>query len=206
MAEKNSSAKKKDPITSINVGQTVRFLREKQRLTGAELCKRSGGLDPKTLTAVEKGRIRNPSIQTLEGIARGLGVTISAIFRQAELGSEKFFLRSSQKGVFHLQFDPGVELVSFTPFTPGIFCGKFIIGGRKTLDRNLIRFDGTVFAMSLVGNFRVKMEQHELEIREGENLYFRGSFDFSFYNPNYRNAALLVVTSPSFLSASAAGH
>ncbi len=204
MAEKNSPLKKKDQTVSLNVGQTVRLLREQKRLTGAELCKRSGGLDPKTLTAVEKGRIRNPSIQTLEGIARGLGVTVSAIFRQAELGSEKFFLRSSQKGVFHLQFNPGIELVSFTPFTPEIFCGKFIVGGRKTLDRDLIHFDGVIFAMALVGNFRVKMERHELEIHEGENLYFRGSFDFSFYNPNYRNAALLVVTSPSFLSAAGA--
>lgn len=200
MPIKNNGSKKEDNLSSINIGRTVKFLREKQHLTGAELCKRSGGLDPKTLTAVEKGRIRNPSIQTLEGLARGLGMTVSAIFRQAELGSEKFFLRSSQKGVFHLQFSSGIELVSFTPFTPGIFCGKFILGGRKTLDRSLIHFDGIVFAMTLVGSFRVKMEQHELEIQEGENLYFRGSFDFSFYNPNYRNAVLLIVTAPSFLS------
>lgn len=199
---KSNLKSKKDPAPSINLGQTVRLLREKQKLTGAELCKRSGGLDPKTLTAVEKGRIRNPSIQTLESIARGLSITVSSIFRQAELGSEKFFLRSSQKGVFHLQFAPGIELVSFTPFVPGIFCGKFIIGGKKTLDRSLFHFDGAVFAMTLVGSFRVKMEQHQLEINEGENLYFRGSFDFSFYNPNYRNAVLLVMTSPSFLSAS----
>lgn len=201
MPPKNKILKKEEGLVSINIGQTVRLLREKQHLSGADLCKRSGGLDPKTLTAVEKGRIKNPSIQTLESLARGLGMTVSAIFRQAELGSEKFFLRSSQKGVFHLQFGSGIELVSFTPFTPGIFCGKFIIGGRKTLDRSLIHFDGIVFAMTLVGSFRVKMEQHELEINEGENLYFRGSFDFSFYNPNYRNAVLLVMTAPSFLSA-----
>lgn len=203
MSVKSNSPKKEDAQVSINIGRTVKLLREKQNLTGAELCKRSGGLDPKTLTAVEKGRIRNPSIQTLEGLARGLGMTVSAIFRQAELGSEKFFLRSSQKGVFHLQFGSGIELVSFTPFTPGIFCGKFIVGGRKTLDRSLIHFDGVVFAMTLVGSFKVKMEQHELEIQEGENLYFRGSFDFSFYNPNYRNAVVLMVTAPSFLSAGA---
>lgn len=201
MTEKNSVPKKEAPTVSIHIGQAVRVLREKQRLTGAELCKRSGGLDPKTLTAVEKGRIRNPSILTLECLARGLGVTVSALFRQAELGSEKFFLRSSQKGVFHLQFDPGIELVSFTPYTPGIFCGKFIIGGRKTLDRKLINFDGIIFAMTLVGSFRVKMEKHDLELKEGENLYFRGSFDFSFNNPNYRNAVLLMMTSPSFLAA-----
>ncbi len=203
MPAKNKFIKKEEGVVSIQIGRTVRLLRDKQRLTGAELCKRSGSLDPKTLTAVERGRIKNPSIQTLEGIARGLGMTVSAIFRQAELGSEKFFLRSSQKGVFHLQFNPGIELVSFTPFTPGIFCGKFIVGGRKTLDRGLMNFDGTVFAMTLVGGFRVRMEQHDLELHEGENLYFRGSFDFSFYNPQHRSAVLLVVTSPSFLSSGA---
>jgi len=205
MPGKNKLVKKEDHAPSIHIGRTVRLLREKQKMSGVELCRRSGGLDPKTLTAVEKGRIRNPSIQTLEGMARGLGITVSAIFRQAELGSEKYFLRSSQKGVFHLQFDAGIELVSFTPFTPGLFCGKFIVGGRKKLDRKLIHFDGTIFAMTLAGNFRVNMEQHELEIGEGENLYFHGSFDFSFYNPNYRNAVLLVVTSPSFLTSGSVG-
>ena len=203
MTKPNSA--KENNVVSINLARTVRLLREKQRLTGAELCKRSGSLDPKTLTAVEKGRIRNPSIQTLESLARGLGMTVSAIFRQAELGSEKFFLRSSQKGVFHLQLDSGMELISFTPYTPGIFCGKFLVGGRKTIDRRFIHFDGIVFAMTLVGTFRVKMEHHELELHEGENLYFRGSFDFSFYNPNYRNSVLLVVTAPSFLSVGAEG-
>ncbi len=206
MPTKSNLIKGESHAPSIHIGRTVRLLREKQNLTGAELCKRSGNLDPKTLTAVEKGRIRNPSIQTLESLGRGLGMTVSAIFRQAELGSEKYFLRSSQKGVFHLQFATGIELVSFTPFTPGLFCGKFIIGGRKKLDRELIRFDGAIFAMTLVGNFRVSMEQHELEIGEGENLYFHGSFDFSFYNPNYRNAVLLVVTAPSFLSSGGAGE
>lgn len=197
--------KKNNPVTenistAINIGRTVRLLREDQKISGAELCKRSGGLDPKTLTAVEKGRIRNPSIQTLEGLARGLGTTVSAIFRQAELGSERYFLRSSQKGVFQLQFHPGIELVSFTPFTQGLFCGKFLIRGRKTLDRNLVNFDGTAFAMVLIGNFRVRMEKREFELSEGENLYFRGSFDFSFFNPSLKNAVLLVVTAPSFLS------
>ena len=199
MAKANFS-KKEDVAVSINLARAVRLLREKQRLTGTELCKRAGSLDPKTLTAVEKGRIRNPSIQTLESLARGLGITVSALFRQAELGSEKFFLRSSQKGVFQLQLDAGMELVSFTPYTSGIFCGKFIVGGRKILDHRYIHFDGIVFAMTLVGNFRVKMEHHEIELREGENLFFRGSFDFAFQNSNYRNSVLLVMTSPSFLS------
>lgn len=185
---------------SINIGRTVRLLREAQRLTGAELCKRSGGLDPKTLTAVEKGRIKNPSIQTLEGLARGLGTTVSSLFRHAELGSEKYFLRGSQKGVFHLRFDSGLELVSFTPFNQQMFCGKFIVAGRKTLDRSHVRFDGGAFAMTLVGAFKARIEQHELELQEGDNLYFRGAFEFSFYNPQHRNSVLLIMTAPSFLA------
>lgn len=202
--EKNKAGIKnkfeKEIITpSINIGRTVRLLREERQLLSVELCKRAGGLDPKTLTAVEKGRIRNPSIQTLEAIARGLGVTVSTIFRQAELGSEKFFLRSSQKGVFQLQLGTGIELVSFTPFVRGLFCGKFIVGGKKTLDHKQIRFDGAVFAMTLVGNFRVRVEQREMEMHEGDNLYFSGSFEFAFHNPAYRHSVLLVATTPSFL-------
>ena len=205
MAEKKQPEIKRTAVSTINIGRTVRLLRETQSLTGAELCKRSGGLDPKTLTAVEKGRIKNPSIQTLEWLARGLGTTVSSLFRQAELGSEKYFLKGSQKGVFHLQFDTGLELVSFTPFSPQMFCGKFIVAGRKTLDRRLIRFDGVAFAMTLIGSSRVRIEQHELEMQEGDNLYFRGSFDFSFYNPNHRNSVLLVTTAPSFLTSDAGG-
>lgn len=200
MAVKKRQKAPTSTATNINIGRTVRLLRETQNLTGAELCKRSGGLDPKTLTAVEKGRIKNPSIQTLEWLARGLGTTVSSLFRQAELGSEKYFLRGTQKGVFQLRFESGIELVSFTPFSPQMFCGKFILSGRKTLDRNLIRFDGVAFAMTLIGSFKVRIEQHELELQEGDNLFFRGSFDYSFYNPNHRNSVLLMTTAPSFLN------
>ena len=61
----------------LDIGQAVRRLREEKGLSGAELCRRGKGIDPKTLVALEKGRIRNPSIVTLEALAKGFGMTVS---------------------------------------------------------------------------------------------------------------------------------
>jgi transcriptional regulator with XRE-family HTH domain len=182
------------------MGKIVRRLREEKGLSGAELCRRGKGIDPKTLVALEKGRIRNPSIATLEALAKGFGMTVSDLFRQAEFDQRDYFSLGSQKGVCKIELpSQGIQLVSFTPLMEGLFCGKMILEGQKRFDEKLLSGGGAFFIMTLNGQFEGEIEGRKAVLKEGDNLYFYGGMKFHFANALQRNSTLLVIAAPSCL-------
>ncbi len=200
--EKNRKEKKEQSMVEsrLDVGAAVRRLREELGLSGAALCRRGQKLDPKTLTALEKGRIKNPSIVTLQALARGFGMTVSDLFRQMELQQRDFFSLGSQKGFCKIDFPTSkVQLVSFTPLNGAVFCGKMILDGQQGFDERLLDHAGAFFMMTLIGQIEGDIEGKKVILREGDNLFFNGGMKFRFTNRLQRNATLLMVTAPSCL-------
>ena len=135
--------KKTKTALPLDIGQAVRRLREEKGLSGAELCRRGKGIDPKTLTALEKGRIRNPSMVTLEALAKGFGMSVSDLFRRAEFDQRDYFSLGSQKGLYKIDLpSQGIQLISFTPLIEELFCGKMILEGQKQFDQKLFSREG----------------------------------------------------------------
>ena len=184
----------------IELGATIRALRQEKKTSGAELCRTAGDLDARTLAAVEAGRIRNPSIKTLQSVARGLGVSVSELFRRGEVRQEYYFSAGSPKGVFQMDFTGwGVRAVSFTPLIKDFFSGKFIVGARRKIDQTFLSHPRPIYLSVLVGRFEVMIEDRQLSLKEGENLFFNGILKHSFYNPLQRDSVFLLTTAPSFL-------
>ncbi|MDP3921464.1 MAG: helix-turn-helix domain-containing protein [Candidatus Omnitrophota bacterium] len=185
---------------SIELHRTVRRLRQAKGFSGVRLCREAGDLDPKTLTALEKGRIKNPSIRTLQSVSRGLSLSVSDLFREAELESESSYYLGSQKGEFQVDFPKrGIKIVSFTPFIRDFFCGKLLLGPRRRLADTLLKHPNPVFVSVLIGRFEVDVETRKATLKEGENLFFNGRLKHVFYNPLHRESVLLMVTAPSFV-------
>jgi transcriptional regulator with XRE-family HTH domain len=200
MSRKNKPGKRKTPARPIEVGSVVRRLRKEKGLSGVELCRRSKGMDPKTLVALEKGRIRNPSIATLEALAKGFGITVSDLFRRAEFEQRDYFSLGSQKGLFKIDLpSQGIQLISFTPLIEELFCGKMILEGQKRFDEKLFGSAGAFFMMTLIGQFEGEVEGRKVTLKEGDNLYFFGGMKFCLANALQRNSTLLLVAVPSCL-------
>lgn len=201
-SQKNKISQNKDS-ERLNIGITIRHLREKKGLKGTELCRLGKELSPKTLTALEKGRIKNPSIVTLQAVAEGLGMTVSDLFRQAEMEKPAYFSLGSQKGLYEIDFAAhGVQLISFTPLAGDFFCGKLILESQKGFDEKLLGYAGAFFAMTLIGQFEGVIEGKKVILKEGDNLFFYGGMKFQISNTLQRNSTLLLVTVPSFLRTS----
>jgi transcriptional regulator with XRE-family HTH domain len=197
--QKNNPSKEKT-ARPIEIGPVVRRLREEKKLSGAELCRRGKGIDPKTLTALEKGRIRNPSIVTLEALAKGFGMTVSDLFRRAEFDQRDYFSLGSQKGLYKIDLpSQGIQLISFTPLMEDLFCGKMILEGQRRFDEKFFRGGGAFFVMTLIGQFEGEVEGRKVTLKEGDNLYFWGGMKFRLSNALQRNSSLLLVTAPSCL-------
>ena len=72
---------KKNPIL-VSFGNSIRKLRAKMNLTQRELAKRAG-LDVTYISGIERG-VRNPSLKSLESVAKGLGCSISETCKDLE--------------------------------------------------------------------------------------------------------------------------
>ena len=134
-----SSENRKFSKKAFNIGQTIRQMRLEREMNGINLCRKARDLDPRTLNAIEKGRIRNPSLQTLRSVAEGLGVLVSDLFRREELNQDFLFCQGTQKGAYEVSFPSmGVKAVVFTPFIRDFFCGKKVFN--QCLNLSEVRF------------------------------------------------------------------
>lgn len=197
----SSAVKKKGPKDApFSFCESLRKIREEKKLTGAELSRRSG-IDPRTLNALEKGRIKNPSLKTLDALADGLGVMVSDLFRRAEAGRKKHVVLGTPKGFFQIDFSQwGIKVVSFTPWIENFFCGKFIFGARKKLSDALLPPSCPLFLSVLVGRFEIRVEEQKYLLKEGESLFLSGKLEHSFENLQEKESVLQVMTAPSFLA------
>lgn len=188
------------PEPVFEIARMIRLLRQTRGLSGAELCRRAGDLDPRTLTALEKGRIRNPSIRTLQSLARGLSLPLHALFQEESVVPRAAVIPGSQKGAFSLEFPgKGIKVISFTPLMPDFFCGKLILGARVKITESFLSHPAPIFISLLIGRLEVTLDDKSYALKEGENLLIQGSMKHVFCNPSQKDASFLMVTAPSFL-------
>mgnify|MGYP001617514681 CR=1 FL=1 len=191
---------KNSKISEMPFHEAVRKMRIEKNLTGADMSRRAG-MDPRTLNALEKGRIKNPSLKTLDAVARGLGILVSDLFRRTEAGKKNQVVLGTPKGFFQMDFPQwGIKVVSFTPWIGDFFCGKFIFGARKKFQETLLPASLPLFLSVLVGRFEIQVEEQKYLLKEGESLFLSGKLRHSFQNMLEKESVLQVVTAPSFLA------
>lgn len=187
----------------LSLGQTIVRLREKAGLSAVELCRKSGLVEPKTLNAIEKGRIKNPSLVSLQALAKGLGCLVRDLFSEAEIGLDSNFFQGSQKGLFHMEF-PGqpIKVVSATPPSAPFFCGKLIVSAKRKVEGDLLGHPQSLLVEVVMGQLEVAVEDKTVLLKEGGNLFFSGSFRYGFRNPLSRESMAWLVTYPSLFRVS----
>lgn len=189
----------KNEHNTIDLGKKIRELRERAGLTGVELCRRGGGIDPRTLNAIEKGRIRTPSIDTLQAIAGGLSCLVRDLFTQAELRLGHNYHLGSPQGAFQIDFPRcGAKVISSTPAIPQFFCGKIILSAEGKIGGELPLHSCPVFVEVLTGKIEFLIEGENMILKEGENLLFNGGLSHQIYNLLNKESVICMVTAPSF--------
>lgn len=67
----------------MSLGQAINALAEERKITKYRISKNSG-ISQTTLGEVVNGKNLNPTIDTIEKIAKGLGITVSELMKKAE--------------------------------------------------------------------------------------------------------------------------
>ena len=190
-----------EKILKLAPGKVIRRQRELLGWRSVELARKSG-VNPRTLDAIEKGRIASPSIKNLQSLANALGVSTASLFSTSEENHDLFFMGGNQKGQHSLEFPKhGFRVVCYTPLVPTFFVGKVILKGDTKIDRKALPTSGLVFIQTIMGKISVQFDGKDQLVREGNYAFFDGTFVHSFTNAQLKESTFLLVTSPSFLSA-----
>jgi len=198
----NKGEKRKEKVkSSIVPGQVVRYHRELLGWRAIELARRSG-INPRTLDAIEKGRIESPSLKSLEAIACALSISVASLFSRRESPDGRgIFIGGNQKGQHTLEFPKdGFRVVCYTPLIPNFFAGKIILKGETRIEHKVLPTSGVIFAQAIMGKLSIQFDGKDHLIREGNYVFFDGCFPHSYYNPQFKESTFLLVTSPSFLT------
>jgi transcriptional regulator with XRE-family HTH domain len=193
-------SRKGETVSPIHLASTVVNLRKERKLSATQLCEKAGNLNVKTLSAIETGRIKNPSFQTLQSLAQGFGFSVSDLFRHSEVQQDRNLYIGNPKGYSQMDFPAfGIKVVSFTPFVRDFFYGKVILGSKRRLDQAILKYQAPLYISMLVGKVEATVTGRLVPLREGESLFFNGILEHSFYNPLEKEAVFLLITAPSFL-------
>ncbi len=183
-----------------DLGQTIRRLRERSGTKAVVLAKLSG-VNPRTIAAIETGRIKNPSLKNLQAIAEALGVQFAEFFIQPETEKPESVHEGDQKGEFVVGFQKhGVRLISFVPINSDLFIGKAVLEPKAKVETGQIALLGKVFIQIIFGKLKCFVNGEELLLREGGHLLLNGRFVRSFENPLMKEVTFLLVNSPSSFS------
>ncbi len=185
----------------IPIGEIIRELRQKRGLTQTQLAERTG-LDSRTITAIEKGRIINPSLLNLKKMAAVFQTTLHDLIGRAEAQLPNEFYVGSQKGEFLLDYSKHrFRIVSYLPKNFPFFTGKLVLESKGKLDPSIIKFRGSVFLQIVLGRLEFTLQGKEMFLKEGQTCFFDGRLSYSLHNPTLRETTAYLVTVPSFLTA-----
>lgn len=185
--------------SDIPIGVIIRDLRKKRGLAQIQLSKQAG-IDPRTLAAIEKGRIATPSLPSLKQISTALGIPLKELFGKTEAGSTDCFFLGNQRGEYTMEWPKQhFRIISYLPKSCPLFAGKIVLENRGQCDSKIISFPRYVFFQIIFGKVEFNLEGNEYQLKEGQHLFFDGRLSYSMQNPALREATALVLTQPSFL-------
>jgi transcriptional regulator with XRE-family HTH domain len=191
---KGSSAKVIDSALDINVGKSLRKLRDERNLTIRALASQSG-LAVNTLSLIENGKT-SPSVSTLQQLAGAMDIPITAFF-EAERPEQKVIhlsAQSRQRASFESGFmedlGAGVRQRRIEPFV-------------VTLEPHASSGDlpivhtGHEFVFCLEGRLTYEIEGQEYILEAGDSLLFEAHLPHRWMNMDYSPSRSLLVLCPS---------
>ncbi len=172
-----------------NVGQRIRALREKQRLSLRALAERCG-LSINAISRIERGE-NSPTVSSLHLLATALGVAITDFFED-ESDQAVILIRSDsrlisrQQGMVIESLGIGLRQQQVQPFLISLEPGAGIAD-------EPVSHPGEEFVYCLEGTLDFRVGDHHFTLSPGDSLVFEASQLHSFQNNSAAPASMLVT-------------
>ena len=181
-------------------GRVIRARRKEMGWKASDLARKSG-VNARTLSAIEMGRIELPSLKHLHQISTSLGISIAALFAAQQKNPNLVFFVGNQKGTQKIDYlNDGFKIICYTPHLYELFVGKVILEGERRISREKLPLAGMLFVQTLLGKLAVVFEGKEHVVKEGGYVFLDGCLSHEFYNPLQSETSFLLVTAPSIFA------
>jgi len=180
-------------IMDVMVGEKVRSQRKERKLSLRNLADISG-LNINTLSLIENGKV-SPSVSTLQRLASGLGVTISAFFEPVDVKQSVVITRAANRPFIRAE---GVTMENLTENLRSDYLQSYTITlepGTSSGDHH-IRHAGYEFSYVLQGQIVYSIDGVEHILGMGDSLLFNANIHHSWQNRMKESARFLLLISP----------
>ena len=173
------------------LGRRLRQERRRRNFTLEDLAAASG-VSRSMLSEVERGS-RVPTVLVLDRIATGLGTSIARLLRE-EQSAQTVVLRRDEQDV--ARDASGWERRVLSPVLAGVEFEfmRTTIGPR--VDAGLFQPHGPGSREYLAvesGRLRLSLDGDELELREGDSIFYAGDCEHGFVNPGAKPCVYYMV-------------
>ncbi len=181
-----------DDIEAIDVGERLRTIRLRKRMTLRSIAERAG-VSESFVSQVERGRT-GASLMSLQRIAGALGVSIADLF-EPDGGQRPELLRASDRPV--LSFGK-LEKQLLTPRpleNLEVIVGVFEPGGSAS-DEPYTHGDSEELCVVLRGHLEAQIGNDVYEVGPGDSIDYRSSMLHNFRNVGSETAEVMWIISP----------
>ena len=174
---------------TINVGQRLRSLRERQGLSLRGLAEQCG-LSVNAISLIERGET-SPTVSSLHQLATAMGIPITSFFEDEQDEAIVFTrpstrLRSEASGVVLESLGIGLRQQQLEPFL------ITVAPGAGNLDQ-AITHAGEELVYCLTGQIEYQVGDRLFLLEAGSSLLFEASLPHRFHNPGEQRAQLIMV-------------
>lgn len=190
----SSPMESSDEAEEIDVGASLRRLREERRFSIRALADKSG-LAVNTLSLIENGK-SSPSVSTLQQISQALNISITAFFESGEAKSNIAYLKAGNRP--RASFDQGI----LEDLGAGMF-DRSVEPFLLTLEPNVgngtdtIVHTGYEFLYCLEGRLIYTIDGRAYLLEPGDSLLFEAHLPHRWMNVGMSKSRSLLVLFPS---------
>ncbi|WP_241665498.1 cupin domain-containing protein [Teichococcus oryzae] len=186
-----------DSASDQRLGECVRLLRQRMRLSIQELGRRTG-LSIGMISQLERG-LSTPSIRTLRLLSLALQVPVSFFFEERPPGDgagSPYVVRRPQRRLLRLT-SSGVLKESLAPDAPGtmeMYELTLSPGGSSGAD--FVKHQGEKAGYVLAGTLRLWLDHEAHLLEEGDTFRFPSAVPHMFDNPGGAPTRIVWITVP----------
>ncbi len=174
---------------NLRVGQRIRSLREKRRLSLRALA-RLCGLSTNAISLIERGE-NSPTVSSLHVLATALGVSITDFFDSKGEQAVIFVRpemrqRSEGRGIVLESLGSGLLQQLLAPFL------LTVAPGAGNMDQP-VRHVGEEFVYCLAGEIEYCIEEQKYRLKAGDSLLFDATLSHCFINIGETPAQLILI-------------
>jgi transcriptional regulator with XRE-family HTH domain len=173
-----------------DVGPRLQELREQNGLSLRALADKCG-VSPNTVSLIERG-LSSPSVDTLQRLAVGLGVSIASFFETGEPPARLVVTKSLDRMQGR---SPGMTIEHLASGLAAHAFASFLITmepGSST-STEPIQHSGVEWVYCLEGLIAYEVEEREYHLTTGDNLLFDASLPHRWRNPGPKQARMLLI-------------